>query len=411
MYKAILIVFAGLVLVFGTSIFGYSEAASVPQRVIVTFDHVLNEQARVALASHGQVVRDLALINGAVVLVPSQAAVNQIGALDGVTSVEFDTLVFALDKPAAKPGKGGGGDTTPPPAQTLEWGVDRIDADLAWGTSTGVGVNVAVIDTGIDQDHPDLIANLKGGVNFVSKSPTRPADPAKWNDDNGHGTHVAGIIGAVDNSEGVVGMAHGVNLYGVKVLDRNGSGYLSDVISGIDWAVANGMNVINMSLGSSSDSSALHDAVDAADAAGLVVVAAAGNSGDGDGTTNEVIYPAKYSSVIAVAATASDDSTPYWSSEGAEVELAAPGVDIRSTWNDGAYNTISGTSMASPHAAGAAALVFSVATDINGNGSVNDEVRATLVATADDLGIAGRDNFYGYGLTDAEEAVIGTQTN
>ena len=103
MYKAILIVFAGLVLVFGTSIFGYSEAASVPQRVIVTFDHVLNEQARVALASHGQVVRDLALINGAVVLVPSQAAVNQIGALDGVTSVEFDTLVFALDKPAAKP--------------------------------------------------------------------------------------------------------------------------------------------------------------------------------------------------------------------------------------------------------------------------------------------------------------------
>ena len=289
--------------------------------------------------------------------------------------------------------------------------MDRIDADLAWGTSTGVGVNVAVIDTGIDQDHPDLVANLKGGVNFVSKSPTRPADPAKWNDDNGHGTHVAGIIGAVDNSEGVVGMAHGVNLYGVKVLDRNGSGYLSDVISGIDWAVANGMNVINMSLGSSSDSSALHDAVDAADAAGLVVVAAAGNSGDGDGTTNEVIYPAKYSSVIAVAATASDDSTPYWSSEGAEVELAAPGVDIRSTWNDGAYNTISGTSMASPHAAGAAALVFSVATDINGNGSVNDEVRATLVATADDLGIAGRDNFYGYGLTDAEEAVIGTQTN
>src|SRR3989338_1632484 len=274
MYKAILIVFAGLVLVFGTSIFGYSEAASVPQRVIVTFDHVLNEQARVALASHGQVVRDLALINGAVVLVPSQAAVNQIGALDGVTSVEFDTLVFVLNNPAAKPGKGGGGDTTPPPAQTLEWGVDRIDADLAWGTSTGVGVNVAVIDTGIDQDHPDLVANLKGGVNFVSKSPTRPADPAKWNDDNGHGTHVAGIIGAVDNSEGVVGMAHGVNLYGVKVLDRNGSGYLSDVISGIDWAVANGMNVINMSLGSSSDSSALHDAVDAADAAGLVVVAA-----------------------------------------------------------------------------------------------------------------------------------------
>ncbi|KKT82676.1 MAG: Subtilisin [Candidatus Giovannonibacteria bacterium GW2011_GWC2_44_9] len=118
-----------------------------------------------------------------------------------------------------------------------------------------------------------------------------------------------------------------------------------------------------------------------------------------------MIYPAKYSSVIAVAATAVDDSTPSWSAEGEEVELAAPGVSIRSTWNDGLYNTISGTSMASPHVAGVVALML-------GAGVLSPaEVRAALQATADDLGATGHDNFYGYGLVDAEESTTGSQTN
>jgi len=223
-------------------------------------------------------------------------------------------------------------------------------------------------------------------------------------DDNGHGSHVAGIVAAVDNEIGVIGVAPQASLWAVKVLDKGGSGYISDVIAGIEWSITNGMDVINMSLGASSDIQAMHDAVDFAYTAGIVVVASAGNSGDGDGATNEVGYPAKYSSVIAVAATAYDDSTPTWSSEGAEVAVAAPGVNIRSTWNDGLYNTKSGTSMASPHVAGTVALML-------GSGILSVEVRTILQTTADDLGDVGFDNFYGYGLVDVEESVTGAETN
>lgn len=374
---------------------GMTNAAGNPQRVIVTFDHAVNEAARAGLESHGgKILKELPLVDGLAVLLPSEAAVGKIGTLAGVKRVEEDAMVFAVAKP---PWVGGGGGGSEQPAESLEWGVDRIDADLAWRFSRGTGIRVAIIDTGIDQDHADLVGNIKGGVNFVSKSPAKPADPNKWNDDNGHGTHVAGIVAAVDNAIGVIGVSPEAHLYAVKVLDRNGSGYVSDVIKGIEWSMNNGMQVVNMSLGSASDVQALHDAVDAAYAAGLVLVAAAGNSGDGNGTTNEVIYPAKYSSVIAVAATASDDSTPTWSSQGEEVELAAPGVSVRSTWNDGMYNTISGTSMASPHVAGVAALALAFDGTLTPSG-----VRTKLQASADDLGAIGHDNFYGYGLVDAE---------
>ena len=411
-----------LVLVFGLTGFGglATQASGTPERVIVIFDHAVNEDARVALENAGgRVLKELPLINGVVVLLPNEAAASDIGTLAGVRSVEKDALVFALKPPGGCTPwpdckNGGGDDGSTQPAEVLEWGVDRIDADLAWATSRGLGVNVAIIDTGIDRDHADLVDNLKGGVNFASKSPVKPADPNKWDDDNGHGTHVAGIVAAVDNEIGVIGTAPEAYLWAVKVLDRNGSGYVSDVIDGINWAVLNGMQVVNMSLGSETDAQALHDAVDAAYTAGVVLVAAAGNSGDGDGSTNEVIYPAKYSSAIAVAATDNNDLIAYFSSDGAEVELAAPGVSIRSSWNDGLYNTISGTSMASPHVAGAVALVLATAVQSAYDADVDGvwdpaEVRAALQTTADDLGVAGRDNLYGYGLVDAEESVTGTQ--
>jgi len=399
-----------------------TQAAGAPERVIVTFDHEVNADARIALENMGgRVLKELPLINGAVVLLPNEAAVPGVGTLAGVRSVEKDALVFALQPPGScSPwpdcNNGVGDDGSTQPTEVLEWGVDRIDADLAWATSRGLGVNVAIIDTGIDKDHADLVDNLKGGVNFVSKSPVKPADPNKWDDDNGHGTHVAGIVAARDNEIGVIGTAPEAYLWAVKVLDRNGSGYTSDVIDGIIWAMNNNMQVVNMSLGTASDIQALHDAVDAAYAAGVVIVAAAGNSGDGDGSTNEVNYPAKYSSVIAVAAIASDDSTPSWSSEGEEVELTAPGVSIRSTWNDGLYKTISGTSMASPHVAGTVALILATvvqsAYDADADGVWDPaEIRAALQVTADDLGAAGHDNFYGYGLVDAEESTTGSQTN
>ena len=178
------------------------------------------------------------------------------------------------------------------------------------------------------------------------------------------------------------------------------------------------MQVISMSLGTSEYSQSLKDACDNAYAKGLILVAAAGNDGDGDPATNEVLYPAKYSSVIAVAATDINDNTPTWSAEGEEVELAAPGVDVRSTWKDGTYETHSGTSAACPHVSGTVALILASNETIwqelgytDGDGVwANDEVRAVLQNTADDLGDPGFDNFYGYGLVDAEESVTGAET-
>jgi subtilisin family serine protease len=359
-------------------------------RKIVVFEEGLSDDAQQELIAGlgGKVVERLDIINGLAVLLPQGSTVEK----KGILRVEDDAVVSVLE-------------------ETPDWGVIRIDAQKAWTSSTGSAVEVAIIDTGIDQDHPDLAGNIQGGKNFVKKRGT--INPNAWDDDNGHGTHVAGIVAAVDNEIGVVGVAPGAYLYGVKVLDRRGSGYVSDVIAGIDWAVfTKGVDVINMSLGTTSDIQSFHDAVDTAYAAGIVVVAAAGNSGDTN-SDNDVNYPARYSSVIAVAATDSADQRAYWSSDGPEVELAAPGVYVRSTYKGGGYSTLSGTSMAAPHIAGVAALVKATAVrapyDADG---VWDpaEIRAVLAATADDRGPDGRDRYYGYGLVDAEEAVTGVQS-
>jgi subtilisin family serine protease len=172
------------------------------------------------------------------------------------------------------------------------------------------------------------------------------------------------------------------------------------------------MNVVNMSLSTTDHVQALEDAANAAYAANVLLVAATGNIGDRNSLTNEVGYPAKYSSVIGVAATDQNNLVASFSSDGAEVEIAAPGVNVLSTTRGGGYEAWNGTSMATPHVAGVAAGVFaSVAGhpgDVDNNGSMSaSEVRTYLQATADDLGTAGRDVFYGYGLLDAREAVIG----
>jgi len=288
--------------------------------------------------------------------------------------------------------------------EELPWGVDRIDAAVVHPYNKGTGVKVAIIDTGIDYNHPDLDANYKGGYDFVN-------DDAFPMDDNGHGTHCAGIVAAEDNKEGVIGVAPEAWLYAVKVLDRTGSGYTSDVISGIQWAITNKMDVISMSLGSDYYNSALQAACDAAYDAGVLVVAAAGNDYQRRGRTevDTVDYPARYDSVIAVGATDNTDTKASWSSTGSALELAAPGVSIYSTYWDNTYATGSGTSMACPHVTGTAALVFASsidpAHDLDGDGAWDaGEVRKRLQDTADDLGSVGWDGWYGYGLIDADEA-------
>ena len=312
-------------------------------------------------------------------LVPAIAASVPEAAIDGllrnqrVTRVEPDIEVRAID-------------------QVLPWGVNRIDAEVVHSAGNkGAAVKVAVLDTGIDLEHPDL--SVAGWVNFAGGG--KDAD-----DKNGHGTHVAGTIAALDNTIGVIGVAPDVSLYAVKVLGNGGFGDYSDVIAGLQWAVDNGMQVTNNSYGSTGDpGQTVKDAFDAAYAAGIINIAAAGNEyGD------DVIYPARYESVVAVSATTINDTLASFSSVGPEVELAAPGQDIYSTYKDGDYATLSGTSMASPHVAGTAALVIAAGIVSDGDGSygIANEVRDRLNATAEDIGLSATEQ--GNGLVDAEAA-------
>lgn len=394
-----------LVSVLVTGFFGFVSAeadeTNLPQRKIVVFKDGVSdvEKGKILSAARGVKVRKMRH-GGAFVAYVNNAAEIKLLKQSKVLRVEDDVAVAALASASASKGK----PSASQPAQVLPWGIDRIDADRVWDLGeAGSGINVGIIDTGISTSHPDLANNIKGGVSEVAYT-------SSWNDDNGHGSHVAGIVAAQNNTIGVVGGVHTANLYAIKVLDRNGSGYLSDVIDGIDWAIAWEMQVINLSLGTTTDVQSLHDAVIRAHNAGVVVVAAAGNSG------GSVSYPAAYPEAIAVAATDFSNSAPYWSSRGPEVDLAAPGKDIYSTYKGIKYATLSGTSMAAPHVAAAVAVVLKRATDttrdadgicisefdVNCNEAWDPkEVQAKLEAAAGDLGIEGRDDVYGHGLVDA----------
>lgn len=393
------------------------NAQVLQKRVIVTFKKEVSQtlQDRIISKITATRIKKLTLVN-AQVLSATQAKIESLKADPNVLRVEEDAIAYALchrwwhrckPTPTPTPTTTPGGPTptpsniptptntptptpTPGSTQVLPWGVDRVDADQAWSTTTADNIRLAVIDTGLDLDHPDLSSNIKGGVNTIYS--WRSAD-----DDNGHGTHVGGTIAAINNSIGVLGVGHQIDLYAVKVLNSNGSGYVSDIIEGIQWSINNGINVINMSLGTSSDVQAFHDAVIAARNSGISVVAAAGNSGPGD---NTVIYPAKYPESIAVAATNSSDGQPSWSSRGPEVDLAAPGDTIYSTYKGGGYRYLSGTSMATPHVAGAAAMVLSTHP-----GLTPSQVQSYLQANAELLpGLSS--NQQGSGLVDVEKAVL-----
>ena len=297
----------------------------------------------------------------------SDRAVKALENNPNVRYVEDDGLVHAL-------------------AQTLPWGIDRVDADVVHANGeTGNGADIAIIDTGIDEDHEDLQANIGEGKDFTGTG--------HWDDDNGHGTHCAGIADAIDNSTGVVGVSTEATLHAAKVLDSGGSGTWSDVADGIRWVADQGYDVGSLSLGGSSGSSTLKDAVQYAQGKGVLLVGAAGNDYGGD-----VGYPAAYSEVMAVSSTNENDELSSFSNVGPEIEIAAPGSDIYSTYNDGGYNTLSGTSMATPHVSGAAGQLMA-------NGYTNSEARQQLKDTAEDIGLASEEQ--GSGLLDAEAAVLG----
>lgn len=277
--------------------------------------------------------------------------------------------------------------------EVCPWGVGRIGAPTVHDKYiTGSGVKVAVIDSGIDVNHEDLV--VAGGVRFYTRG-QRSFSDKDYTDVDGHGTHVAGTIAALSNDVGVIGVAPGASLYAVKVMENNRGNY-SDIVKGLEWCVENEIDIANLSLGSSGDpGTTVENAFNNAYyVGGLLIVAAAGNTSGG-----AVIYPAKYGSVIAVSATMQSDDLASFSSVGPEVELAAPGMGILSTIPNNAYASWSGTSMASPHVAGAAALILAA------SGASNTVVRDYLTSTAEDLGGKDRDSYFGYGLVRADLAV------
>lgn len=279
-------------------------------------------------------------------------------------------------------------------AETLPWGVDRVDAERVHPTNKGAGVKIAIVDTGIAYTHEDLAGNYGGGVDLCTRD--TDDDPI---DRHNHGSHCAGIAAAVDNEVGVIGVAPEASLHAVQVLNELGMGYDSDMISGIQWCADNGMQIVNMSF-RLEDTESARLACDNAYAAGVLLVAAAGNYYNRK-VPDTVIAPARYDSVIAVAATDSADKRASFSSTGPAVELAAPGVSINSCYCTG-YGVMSGTSMACPHVVGAAALVWAA-----NPGMTAAQVRQQLDSTALDLGgrkLIGRDPQFGYGLLQADAA-------
>lgn len=267
--------------------------------------------------------------------------------------------------------------------QTIEEGIYTIGAPNYWKEGIdGDGVVVATIDTGVYKDHPDLKDNIIGGRNFTTDY---DSDPENYNDGNFHGTHVAGIIAAGNNSVGIVGVAPKAKILALKALSNDGTGAWAWLIKAINYAVEwrgpNGekVRVINMSLGGPFAPTTLHDAIINAVNSGIVVVCAAGNEGDSSADTTEISYPGYYPEVICVGSFNGWGGVSDFSNSNDQVDLIAPGSNILSTSNDGGYITASGTSMATPHAVGAIALLIQKLDKLNDREVTEKELYNFLV--------------------------------
>ena len=283
-----------------------------------------------------------ASIRGFAAKMPAEAAARLAARNPSIAYYEADNVAFTVAKPSKRPG-GGGGDTTTCDAQTTPWGISRVGGPV---TDVAISGTAWVIDTGIDLDHPDLNVDRKRSANFVTFGKNSP------DDGNGHGTHVAGTIAAIDNACDVVGVAPGATLVAVRVLGNNGSGSYSGVIAGIDYVAANGSlgDVANMSLGGGY-SQALNDAVINAASAGVDFALAAGNSGDN--ANNYSPASANGVGIYTVSAINMYDGFASFSNYGnPPVDCAAPGVGVVSSARGGGTVALSGTSMATPHVAG-----------------------------------------------------------
>ncbi|QWU18151.1 Subtilase family protein [Paenibacillus sophorae] len=273
-------------------------------------------------------------------VVPAAGAAKLMHKYAGALTIEED-LRIQIHSPAAS-------STTRRTSHYLPWGVKAIRAPQAWSRSTGVHIKIGVIDTGADFLHPDLKASLASGVNLLHRG-ILPLD------DNGHGTHIAGTLAAAGGTRGMMGVAPRSLIYPVKAFDHTGSAYVSDIVLGIDWCVQNRIDLINMSFGMKTRSKALHDVVIKAYRAGIPIIASSGNDGKRGGD-----YPARYSETIAVGAIDNKRRVASFSNRGSYIDVYGPGENVPSCWPKEGYREMSGTSMATSHVTGAAALLLAL---------------------------------------------------
>jgi subtilisin family serine protease len=285
--------------------------------------------------------------------------------------------------------------------EIIDWGLALLHVPDHWKQTAGAGVRVALLDTGIDESHPDLADAIDEARDFTRSR----SDPT---DRNGHGTHTAGIVAARKNDRGVIGVAPQCRLLVGKVLGDDGVGSSVAVAAGVDWACDTGAAVISMSLGSPEPDAQLHSAIERANAKGVFIITAAGNAG----RPNSVKYPARWRETIAVAAVNRNGRLSRFSSRGPQVDMAAPGQDVLSTFRDGGYATLSGTSMAAPFVAGITALLIALhrdAADARTPLRNTADLREHLRRTAHDAGPTGHDPGYGWGLINPDGLLSGPE--
>lgn len=285
-------------------------------------------------------------------------------------------------------------------APEIPYGIKQINAPKLWEKGeTGEGIVVAVLDTGIDLNHPDLKGNIIDGRNFTGEG--RRDD---YSDGNGHGTHVAGTIAGVMNGSGVIGVAPDAKLLICKVLDSQGSGSYQGIIKGIEyaskWRGANGekVRVMNMSLGGAYDDPKLYKAILEAVSKGILIIVASGNEGDNDESTLEYGYPALYNECITISACDENKNLAPFSNNSLEVDCIASGVDVMSTYPNGQYARLSGTSMATPHITGAIALIIKYGEKQFQRTLTESEIYALLAKTCKRLDL--KVSSQGHGLPD-----------
>ncbi|WP_226036356.1 S8 family serine peptidase [Aquibacillus saliphilus] len=365
----VVIALLSYLLISPTSASGESQQST---DVIVGYS---NEQGKEEIINNSiEVIHEFKHINAVTVTMPKSVLANLSGNKN-ITYIE-ENISVKLSEEDVVSEKDLGREID----SELYWNIEAIGSTFAWEEGyTGEGVKVAVIDTGISP-HEDL--TIAGGFSTVDYT-------TEWLDDNGHGTHIAGIIGSLKNNTGVVGVAPNVSLYAVKGLDDQGEGNMTDLIEAIDWSIQNEMDIINFSFGTKNESDAYRAITEEAYNNNILMVGSGGN----DGSDVPVTFPAAYQDVIAVSAVNEELQITEFSSAGVEIEFAAPGVNVLSTSLNNSYVYRDGTSQSAPHVTGMLALLKQKFPDMT-----NRELREELKNYVEDLGEPGRDVSFGHGV-------------